>query len=206
MFRCQKCEKQMLKASESPINSRTASIAAIELHEYSGWFKSTCWLLILMILLCVFLQYCNGGDLADYLQGKRGSNLKLTLRLFIMIKLLVLQERWQVQECLHIIARVNSERLCLARASMNGSACCGQRALTVQSLSSLCTVFHGVAFSIRYNLSRGTSLKAPRHYRMDAGTVYACLVYFIVFVTDRLIHFLDTLLCIPSNKGACFYC
>lgn len=33
----------------------------------------------------VFPQYCNGGDLADYLQGKRCCNMKHTLRLFIMI-------------------------------------------------------------------------------------------------------------------------
>lgn len=56
----------------------------------------------------VFPQYCNGGDLADYLQGERRCNSKHTLRLF-MIKLLVLQQchvtEW-VLECANMIVCV----------------------------------------------------------------------------------------------------
>lgn len=50
---------------------------------------------MLTLLPSISLQYCNGGDLADYLQGKRRSDLKRALRLFIMITLPVLQERWR---------------------------------------------------------------------------------------------------------------
>lgn len=47
---------------------------------------------MLTILVCVFPQYCNGGDLADYLQGRHDSNLKHALRLLMVMKFLVLQE------------------------------------------------------------------------------------------------------------------
>lgn len=40
----------------------------------------------------VFPQYCNGGDLADYLQGKRCCNMKHTLETLHHDKLLVLQD------------------------------------------------------------------------------------------------------------------
>ena len=31
-----------------------------------------------MVIVCLHTQYCNGGDLADYLQGKHQTNLSHT--------------------------------------------------------------------------------------------------------------------------------
>uniref|UniRef100_A0A674N3U3 non-specific serine/threonine protein kinase n=1 Tax=Takifugu rubripes TaxID=31033 RepID=A0A674N3U3_TAKRU len=64
------------------INKKNLSKSQILLGKEIKILKSTCWLLILMILLCVFLQYCNGGDLADYLQAK-GTLREDTLRVFL---------------------------------------------------------------------------------------------------------------------------
>lgn len=151
-----------------------------------------------MILLCVVLQYCNGGDLADYLQGKHCSNLKHAPRRFIMIKLLVLQERWR---------RVTGPGMAAYRCVLTpkilfctcvdewlGLLCFqrGQRALTVQSLlfspcELLGTALHGVAFRFCYNRSRGTSLKACLPLPVITERMLATFLR-VYSVTDGLIN------------------